>query len=125
MRKGPHGGLALGLELGGGLVIAGLFTLPVAWAQKPGGTLRISRTLVNQGIINPQGGVIDLISNSLTNQGTLTGFGTYKAKEIVNDGRALFQGGQVNFQSTYINNAGRTTEVALASASFFGAVTPS
>ena len=60
-----------------------------AQAQKAGGTLRISRTLVNQGIINPQGGVIDLISNSLTNQGTLTGFGTYKAKEVVNDGRAL------------------------------------
>lgn len=88
----------------------------------PGGTLRISRTLVNQGIVNPQGGVIDLLSNSLTNQGTLTGFGTYKAKEIVNDGRALFNG-QVNFQSTYINNATRTTEVRYANASFFGAVT--
>ncbi len=88
-----------------------------------GATLRLSRTLVNQGVINPQGGVIDLQSNSLTNQGTMTGFGTYKAKEIVNDGRATFLGGNLNVQATYINNASKTTEVRFATASFFGAVT--
>lgn len=88
-----------------------------------GSTLRINRNLVNQGVINPQGGVIDLGANTLTNTGTLSGFGTYKAGVIVNSGRATFQGGNLNIQAAYINSGGSTTEVRFATAQFFGAVT--
>jgi hypothetical protein len=53
----------------------------------------------------------------------LTGYGTYRAAGIVNEGRGIFQGGNVNVQAAYVNAGGFTTEVARASASFFGAVT--
>lgn len=88
-----------------------------------GSTLRLTSSLLNQGVINPQGGAIDLGSFSLTNPGTITGYGTYKAKEIVNDGRVTFLGGNLNVQATYCNNGSRTTEVRFATANFSGAVT--
>ncbi|MBM3888015.1 MAG: hypothetical protein FJ388_02690 [Verrucomicrobia bacterium] len=88
-----------------------------------GGTLRIGRSMNNEGTINPQGGTIDLQANTLTNRGILTGYGTYRAAGIVNEGRAIFQGGNLNVQGAYVNAVGFTTEVAHASASFFGAVT--
>jgi|GEM_PF-2352865 len=88
-----------------------------------GGTLRFSQSLNNQGIIHPQGGVMDFQSNVLTNTGTLTGYGTLKAALIVNQSRATFQGGETSIQSVYLNSAGATTEVLHASASFFYAFT--
>ena len=100
-------------------------------ANQPGGvfeatdgsTLRINRSFLNQGVINNRGGDMDFGSNTLTNQGTLTGYGGFKAATTINDGRALFSGGNVNVYGAYINSATRTTEVRYATASFFGAVT--
>jgi hypothetical protein len=88
-----------------------------------GGTLRFTASLLNQGVINPQGGVIDFQTNTLTNQGTMTGFGSYLAGQIINQGSANFQGGPLNVEATYINGVGYTTEVSYATASFFGPVT--
>lgn len=97
---------------------------PGAFLEAPvGGTLRFTGNLINQGVINPQGGVIDFQSNTLTNQGTMTGFGSYLAGQIVNQGSANFQGGPLTIEATYINDGGSTTEVSYATASFFGAVT--
>ncbi len=100
-------------------------------ANQPGGifeatdgsTLRINRSFLNQGVINNRGGDMDFGSNTLTNQGTLTGYGGFKAATTINDGRALFSGGNVNVYGAYINSATRTTEVRYATAAFFGAVT--
>jgi hypothetical protein len=113
--RAAHGLLALN---------GGLTNQPGGFVEAvAGGTLRVAGSMLNKGVINPQGGVIDLQSNTLTNAGTMTGYGSYRAQSIVNGSRAIFQGGNVNIQATYINAAGATTEVALASASFFGPVT--
>ena len=88
-----------------------------------GGTLRIGRSLLNQGFINPQGGLVDFGSNMLTNQGTLTGFGTYKASLIINQNRATFNGGNLNIQAAYLNSAGATTILLHVTANFFGSFT--
>ncbi len=86
-------------------------------------TLRIDRHLANDGTINPQGGTIDFGAHTLTNRGTATGYGTYSAGLILNEGRAIFQGGTLNVQGFYLNTAGHTTEVRYASATFHGMAT--
>jgi hypothetical protein len=88
-----------------------------------GSTLRINRSFANQGVVNNRGGDIDLGSNTLTNTGTLTGYGGFKAAQIINQTRAQFSGGQADIYSTYLNSAGATTTVLHATANFFGAFT--
>ncbi len=89
-----------------------------------GATLRLNTGFTNLGVINNLGGLIDFGSNTLTNQGTLTGYGTFKAGTTVNDNRALFSGGNVSVYGTYLNNgASATTVVDFVTANFYGAVT--
>jgi T5SS/PEP-CTERM-associated repeat protein len=90
----------------------------------PGATLKINRSMLNQGLINPQGGAIDLGANTLTNFGTLSGYGSYKAGLIVNQSRATFSGGNLNIYAAYLNTgASTTTEVRYITANFYGGFT--
>ncbi|MFZ4695440.1 MAG: beta strand repeat-containing protein, partial [Verrucomicrobiia bacterium] len=91
-------------------------------AATPNAELAINHDLVNQGTVNPQGGSINLPYLTLTNSGTLSGFGTFRAGDIINGGLASFSGGLADIEAVYNNLGGKTTRVTSASARFFGAV---
>jgi hypothetical protein len=88
-----------------------------------GATLQIRRSLANQGTLNNRGGLVDLQSNMLTNQGQLTGYGTFKASVIENRNQAHFEGGSIDVQAVYLNTNGASTVIAHSSAIFHSAVT--
>jgi hypothetical protein len=88
-----------------------------------GATLRVGTTLVNNGVIDNQGGLFEVSNAALTNNGVLNGYGTFQTKLTINNSKAEFQGGPAYVYGTYLNSGGATTVVAYASANFYGAVT--
>jgi len=90
---------------------------------RAGATLNLARGLNNYGTVNSRDGVVDFQSNTLTNYGTLSGFGTFKAGLIENRNQAHFEGGSIDVEAVYLNTNGASTIIAHSSAIFFGAVT--
>ncbi len=88
-----------------------------------GATLRVGRSLANNGVINNLGGVLDMQTVVLTNNAVIAGSGSFKAVQIVNNSRAQFTGGQADIYGAYLNAAGATTTVLRITANFFGAFT--
>jgi T5SS/PEP-CTERM-associated repeat protein len=86
-----------------------------------GATLRLARSLDNAGVVNNLGGILSMASSVLTNNGVVTGYGSFKPLRTINNGQMLFQGGQSDIYGAYLNAA--TTTVSHATANFFGAVT--
>jgi T5SS/PEP-CTERM-associated repeat protein len=94
-----------------------------AFEIESGATLRAGKPLANAGVINNLGGVLDMQTAVLTNNGVLTGWGSFKPQQTVNTGRVLLQGGQADIYGAYLNAAGSTTTVLRITANFFGAFT--
>jgi hypothetical protein len=91
-----------------------------------GGTVLVTEGLAaNGGTINLAGGTFDNNGNSISNQGQITGFGTFNANTITNghfgDGTITLSGGDSTINAN-VNNVG-TVSVTGGSALFNGNVT--
>ncbi|MDH3458035.1 MAG: PEP-CTERM sorting domain-containing protein, partial [Gemmatimonadota bacterium] len=77
----------------------------------------------NEGLINLSGGTFDNNGWNLTNSGQISGHGTLRSSELINDGSITLTGGATTVNGNVTNNLGRQIEVAHDTALFTDDVT--
>ncbi|MFH0880588.1 MAG: hypothetical protein V2A34_12805 [Lentisphaerota bacterium] len=113
-----------GLIQGGGIVNAALVNGPGGSIQLAvGDWLTLRDPCLNQGTILNLGGILDVLANSFTNTGVISGYGLFAGTAIINEGSVLFEGGASTFYGNYFNTASATTLADGVTATFYGTVT--
>jgi hypothetical protein len=115
---------------GGTMSIAGPLTNPAAGliSINSGDVLLVSSGLTsNAGIINLTGGTFDNAGHPLTNNGQISGYGTFRTggAGFTNAAIMTLTGGTSTVNGPVLNNAGKTIDVADQPAIFTGNVTNS
>ncbi len=113
--------------LGGTLALGGSVTNAVGGtlAASTGNKLVFSAGLSsNAGIISLTGGTFDNNGHALTNNGQISGYGTFRTggAGLTNAGSITFTGGQTTVNGNVINNGGQTIRVSYNPATFTGNV---
>ncbi len=108
------------LTLGGPVTTTGATTLLAA----SGGQLLLAGAFTDEGTISLAGGSFDSTSGqTITNSGTISGYGSFAATALANSHTILVAGGTATFNTAITNNVGGTITVDHAAAVFNGAVT--
>ena len=108
------------LTLGGPVTTSGATTLLAA----SGGQLLLTGAFTDEGTISLAGGSFDSTSGqTITNNGTISGYGSFAATALANSHTILVAGGTATFNTAITNNIGGTITVDHAAAVFNGAVT--
>jgi len=90
-------------------------------AASTGNKLLMAQGLAeNQGVLNLTGGTFDNNNHALTNTGQVSGYGTLRSGELINDDTVILTGGITTVNGDVTNNA--DMEVAYDSAVFTGNV---
>jgi fibronectin-binding autotransporter adhesin len=112
--------------IGGTLTLSGSVSNDVyglVTAASGGKVLALGGLGDNKGLINLGGGTYDNNGWNLTNTGQISGHGTFRSSELINDGSITLTGGAVTVNGNVTNNLGRQIEVAHDTALFTDDVT--
>ena len=97
--------------IGGVLSITGALTNAAGgaiYASSGNKVLVNSGLATNSGLISLTGGTFDNNNLPLLNNGTVTGYGSFRASTLTNNATMVFTGGTATVNANLVNNAGKT-----------------